>query len=94
MDSRLRFLEDKYQKIIKSNLETESKLSEHVQQAVQYKKLNEQLQIQAKEYLEISDRQKQADLQVAELEVYKKDVSLIKEAELKRQTYVENCANY
>jgi hypothetical protein len=94
VDSRLRFLEDKYQKIIKSNLETESKLSEHVQQAVQYKKLNEQLQIQAKEYLEISDRQKQADLQVAELEVYKKDVSLIKEAELKRQTYVENCANY
>ena len=94
MDSRLRFLEDKYQKMIKSNLETESKLSEQVHQAVQYKKLNEQLQIQAKEYLEISDRQKQADLQLAELEVYKKDVSLIKEAELKRQTYVENCANY
>ena len=94
MDSRLRFLEDKYQKMIKSNLETESKLSEHVQQTIQYKELNERLQIQAKEYLETSDRQKQADLQLAELEIYKKDVSLIKEAELKRQTYVENCANY
>ena len=93
MDSRLRFLEEKYQKLMESNLETEKKLSEQSEQTQKYKKLGENHQVNFEESLKSLERQKDAELQLAVLEISKKEVSLIKEAEHNRQSYIENCNN-
>ena len=93
VDSRLRFLEEKYQKLMESNLETEKKLSEQSEQTQKYKKLGENHQVNFEESLKSLERQKDAELQLAVLEISKKEVSLIKEAEHNRQSYIENCNN-